>query len=106
MDNESNLEPIIRFIPIHLFSRQAHLMLNENGGRIPLLSFETCYLERFGVHCRPSTYGHSSILALLQAIPHLIVIRGRGPRRMITLHKEIGGKDSINFFMIFKSNDE
>ena len=74
-----------------LFSRQVHLLLNENGGRLLFANFESSYLERFGGQCRPSTYGHSSIISLLQSIFHLIVIRGKGPRRVLTLHREMAG---------------
>ncbi|XP_059351299.1 meiosis regulator and mRNA stability factor 1-like isoform X2 [Daphnia carinata] len=91
VDNESDSEPIVRFVPLFMFSRQVHILLNENGGRLLLTNFETSYLERFGVQCRPSYYGHSSIISLLQSILHLVVIRGKGPKRVITLHKEMAG---------------
>ncbi|XP_046650849.1 meiosis regulator and mRNA stability factor 1-like isoform X2 [Daphnia pulicaria] len=91
VDSESKTEPIVRFVPIMLFSRQVHLLLNENGGRLLFANFESSYLERFGVQCRPSTYGQSSIMSLLQSIRHLVVIRGKGPRRVLTLHREMAG---------------
>lgn len=91
VDNESDTEPVVRFVPLFMFSRQVHILLNENGGRLLLVNLETSYLERFGVQCRPSYYGHSSMISLLQSILHLIVIRGKGPKRVITLHKEMAG---------------
>ena len=97
VDDASKTEPIVRFVPIMLFSRQVHLLLNENGGRLLFANFESSYLERFGVQCRPSAYGHSSIISLLQSILHLVVIRGKGPRRVLTLHREMAGKNLFLF---------
>jgi len=80
---------VIRFTPLQLFSRQVHILLNENGGRIPLINLENYYTERFGTSCRPSNYGHSSILSILQAIPQLVVIRGKGTKRVLMINKEM-----------------
>lgn len=91
VDSDSDLEPVIRFTPLQLFSRQVHILLNENGGRIPLINFENYYTERFGNSCRPSNYGHSSILSILQAIPQLVVIRGKGTKRILMINKEMTG---------------
>lgn len=91
VDNESNTEPLVRFVPLRMFSRQVHFLLNENGGRLSLANLETCYLERFGIPIKPSSYGHSSVISLLQAIFFLVVIRGKGPKRFLTLHKEMAG---------------
>ena len=84
---------MIRFTPLQLFSRQVHILLNENGGRVPLSNFETFYNERFGTSCRPSNYGHSSILSLLQAISQLVVIRGKGTKRILMVNKEMTGNN-------------
>lgn len=104
VDDASKTEPIVRFVPIMLFSRQVHLLLNENGGRLLFANFESSYLERFGVQCRPSAYGHSSIISLLQSILHLVVIRGKGPRRVLTLHREMAGKNLLlfKFYIVFE----
>ena len=83
---------MVRFVPLFLFSRQVHILLNENSGRLLFVNFESSFLERFGVQCRPSAYGYSSIISLLQAIFHVVVIRGKGPRRVLTLHRDIVGK--------------
>ncbi len=92
MDNEVNSEPVVRFVPLLLFARQVHILLNENEGRLPLLNFEASFLERFGVTCRPVNYGYSNTPSLLQAIPQFVSLRGKGPRRVLVINREIEGK--------------
>lgn len=92
VDNESNTEPIVRFVPLLMFSRQVHILLNENGGRLLCGNLESFYAERFGIPLRPSNYGLPSIIALLQAIHHSFVIRGKGIRRVMTLHRDMAGE--------------
>ena len=98
MDNESHSEPVVRFVPLRLFSRQIHVLLNENGGRLLLANFETSFQERFGEAVRPSQYGHSNVTSLLQSISHSITLRGKGPRRVLMVARDVSGEILILFF--------
>jgi len=89
VDNDSFTEPMVRLVPLMLFSRQVHLLLNENGGRLPLSNFESAFVDRFGSVCRPSQYGHSNSTTLLQSLAHIVVLRGKGLRRVIVLSRDV-----------------
>ena len=103
MDNESESEPIVRFVPLHLFARQVHVLLKENGGRLLLSNFETNYTERFGL-CKPTQYDHTSISSLLQAVSNVVVLRGKGPRRVIILNREMAGNCKFTNIPIFSKD--
>lgn len=83
---------MVRLVPILLFARQVHILVNESGGRLAFSFFESSFLERFGVPCRPANYGHPNSTSLLQAIPQVVTMRGKGPRRVLMVNREIGGK--------------
>lgn len=85
---------VARLAPTVLFCRLVHALLNENGGKLPLASLETRFLERFGSPVRPSVYGFSSLHALLLSVQHLIILRGKGSKRFISMHKSIAGEIS------------
>ena len=44
--------------------------------------------RRFGVACKPSLLGFSTTASLLQSLPQLLVLRGKGPRRVLTLLRD------------------
>jgi len=89
VDDESFMEPVVRLVPLTLFSRQVHVLLNENSGRLLLANFDSAFLDRYGVPCQPSQYGHSSCTALLQSLTHVMTLRGKGPRRVIILNRDM-----------------
>lgn len=57
-------------------------------GKLPLQQFESAYANHFGVTLVPASYGHPSVVALLQAVTHVIAIRGKGFRRTILLQAD------------------
>ena len=73
-------------------------MLNENAGRLPLSSFETKFADKFAVECQPSLYGFQNCALLLQALSNLIVMRGKGSKRVLLVNKDMAGIcDSLSF---------
>ncbi|XP_033736360.1 meiosis regulator and mRNA stability factor 1-like isoform X2 [Pecten maximus] len=83
-DDES---AVISLTPLQAFARDVRLLLHEQG-RLYLTQFERMYKERFGVELKPALFGYPTTLALLQTIPYIANIRGKGPRKYCTLSSE------------------
>ncbi|OWF50825.1 meiosis arrest female protein 1 homolog isoform X2 [Mizuhopecten yessoensis] len=83
-DDES---AVISLTPLQAFARDVRLLLHEQG-RLYLTQFERVYKERFGVELKPALFGYPTTLALLQTIPYIANIRGKGPRKYCTLSPE------------------
>ncbi|XP_069956762.1 meiosis regulator and mRNA stability factor 1 isoform X4 [Cherax quadricarinatus] len=79
----------ICLVPLQIFARDLLTLLHESGGRMLLLNFDTAYLDRFGIACRPATYGFPNIVALVQALGDLVAVRGRGTKRILVLNREV-----------------
>ena len=74
----------------HAVSFQYHgLKIQLN---MDVFSFELAYAEHFGVALVPASYGYPSVAALLQAIPHVANIRGKGYRRTVLLCQDFQGE--------------
>jgi len=69
-------------------ARDLLTLLHEAGGRMLLLNFDTAYLDRFGVACRPAAYGFPNLVALVQSLGDLVAVRGRGAKRILVLNRE------------------
>lgn len=41
-------EEVIKLVPVQIFARDLLILLNEAGGRMLLMNFESFYLNRFG----------------------------------------------------------
>lgn len=41
-----------------------------------------------GIACRPATYGFPNIVALVQSLGDLVVVRGRGVKRILLLSQD------------------
>ncbi|XP_064094347.1 meiosis regulator and mRNA stability factor 1-like [Macrobrachium nipponense] len=78
----------IRLVPVQIFARDMLTLMHEAGGRMLLLNFDTAYLDRFGVACRPATYGFPNIVALVQSLGDLVAVRGRGTKRILVLNRD------------------
>ncbi|XP_050703178.1 meiosis regulator and mRNA stability factor 1-like isoform X2 [Eriocheir sinensis] len=78
----------IRLVPVQLFARDLLTVLHEAGGRMHLVNFDTAYIDRFGVACRPATYGFPNIVALVQSLGDLVTVRGRGMKRILVLNQD------------------
>ncbi|KAG1704422.1 Meiosis regulator and mRNA stability factor 1 [Nymphon striatum] len=50
---------------------------------------DVCTIEK--VPCQPALYGKANITALLQSIPDVAYLRGKGPKKMLILNKETSG---------------
>nr|XP_027216010.1 meiosis regulator and mRNA stability factor 1-like [Penaeus vannamei] len=81
-------EAKVNLVPLQMFARDLLTLLHEAGGRMLLLNFDTAYLDRFGVACRPATYGFPNIVALVQALGDLVAVRGRGTKRILVLNRD------------------
>lgn len=95
---------MVRFVPLILLARQIHILLNESGGKLLLANFESIFLERFGAPCRPVNYGQPNVTSLLQAIPHLVVIRGKGPKRVLMINRELAGIENDAYSTLLAYN--
>lgn len=80
----------VQLTSLQLFARDVYRLLSAtDSGRLALNSFEAAYLRTLGTAVQPAQYGFQSVVALLQAIPHTISIRGKGPKRVVILNKEL-----------------
>ncbi|KAK7082553.1 hypothetical protein SK128_020988 [Halocaridina rubra] len=78
----------IHLVPLQVFARDLLTLLHEAGGRMLMMNFDTAYLDRFGVACRPATYGFPNVVALVQTLGDLVSIRGRGTKRILILNRD------------------
>ncbi|XP_069125542.1 meiosis regulator and mRNA stability factor 1-like [Argopecten irradians] len=83
-DDES---AVISLTPLQAFARDVRLLLHEQG-RLYLTHFERMYKERFGVELKPALFGYPTTIALLQTIPYIANIRGKGSRKYCCLSSE------------------
>ncbi|CAH0384516.1 unnamed protein product [Bemisia tabaci] len=74
---------------LQLFARDIYRLLLNWNGRLALSNFEMAYLRMFGTAVQPAQYNHQTLLSLLQAVSHTVLIRGKGPRRILVLNKEL-----------------
>uniref|UniRef100_T1JDT7 Meiosis regulator and mRNA stability factor 1 n=1 Tax=Strigamia maritima TaxID=126957 RepID=T1JDT7_STRMM len=73
--------------PLQLFARNVHILLHDHHGKISLNNFEELYNQRFDVDCSPKDLGFPSLVALFQAIPEIVHVRGKG-KKTICLNRE------------------
>ncbi|CAH1794385.1 unnamed protein product, partial [Owenia fusiformis] len=78
----------VKLCPIQMFARDVWTLLRAQNGRLLLQHFEAIYADHYGSSLIPATYGYPSLLALLQAIPHVVSIRGKGYRRTVMLNQD------------------
>ncbi|KAB7499816.1 Meiosis arrest female protein 1-like protein [Armadillidium nasatum] len=81
-------EEEIKLVPLQIFARDLLILLNEAGGRMLLLNFESFYLNRFEVACRPANLGFPNLTALLQSFSDFVSIKGKRFKRIIVLNKD------------------
>ncbi|XP_023231451.1 meiosis regulator and mRNA stability factor 1-like [Centruroides sculpturatus] len=84
-------EGVVKLIPLLMLFRDILILLHENGGQLPLQNFESLFLKRFGVPCRPAQYGFPSIATMFNSQPDYFVIRGRRSKRIIMVNRETAG---------------
>ncbi|XP_026275264.1 meiosis regulator and mRNA stability factor 1 isoform X2 [Frankliniella occidentalis] len=83
--------------PLQMFARNVYQLLQDSEGRLPLSSFETSYIQRFGKAVQPAQYGFSSVSALLQALHDIITVKGKGQRRFLVLeHSQNDNTSNLN----------
>ncbi len=85
---------IIKLCPLQMFARDVRTLLRTYQGKLALNQFEAAYAQHFGVALVAASYGYPSTLALLQAISHVAVVRGKGYRSTVLLCQEFHGKTS------------
>ena len=81
-------DPIVKLSVLQQFARDTRTLLRAHQGRLALNMFEAAYAQHFGVSLVAASYGYPSTAALLQAIPHMATIRGKGFRRTVLLSQD------------------
>ena len=82
---------LVKLCPLQQFARDVRNFLSSLGGKILLSQFEEAYAQHFGISLVPASYGQPSVLALLQAIPNMVMVRGKGFHRMVLLLQNLKG---------------
>ena len=83
---------LVKLCPLQMFARDMRTLLRQYQGKLALSQFEVAYAQHFGVGLVPASYGYPSVISLLQAIPHVAMIRGRGCKRMVLLCQDFQGQ--------------
>ncbi|ELT96320.1 hypothetical protein CAPTEDRAFT_189894 [Capitella teleta] len=83
---------LVKLCPLQMFARDVRSLLLANQNHLPLCNFEASYANHFGVALVPASYGFPTPVDLLQAIPHVASIHGKGLRRMVWLHQNFQGQ--------------
>lgn len=86
--------------PLQVFARSVYQLLQECDGQLPLSTFETCYIQRFGKAVQPAQFGFSSLMALLQSLQDIFGIKGKGQRRFLVLETSA---ESNSYYIIVQS---
>ena len=82
---------VIELSTLQQFARDTRTLLRAHQGRLALNMFEAAYAQHFGVTLVAASYGYPSVAALLQAVPHMATIRGKGYRRTVLLSQDFQG---------------
>ncbi|XP_045105220.1 meiosis regulator and mRNA stability factor 1-like isoform X4 [Portunus trituberculatus] len=85
---DDDKDPKISLVPLQFFARDLLTLLHEAGGRMNLTNFDTAFVDRFGVACRPAAYGFPNIVALVQSLGDLVTVRGKGMKRILVLNQD------------------
>ncbi|KAK3909373.1 Meiosis regulator and mRNA stability factor 1 [Frankliniella fusca] len=83
-DADSSVE-FVTLKPLHIFARSVYQLLQDSDGRLPLSSFESSYIQRYGKAVQPAQLGFPSVSALLQALQDIVTVKGKGQRRFLVL---------------------
>ncbi|ODM96586.1 Meiosis arrest female protein 1 [Orchesella cincta] len=71
---------------------------------LPFAKLIPCYHAHFGRQCRVADYGHFSLTALLQTLPHIVQIMGAAQNRFLTLsHKAQMKRFATDTLRVLKS---
>lgn len=79
---------VIRLTALQTLARDIRHMLMRHG-RIPLHQFDKIFFEVHGVEMKPALHGFDCTHTLLQAIPHVVSVRGKGNRKYVQLSPAI-----------------
>ncbi|KAK6624222.1 hypothetical protein RUM44_011081 [Polyplax serrata] len=85
-------EVFVQLTPLSMFANQMYLLLSDYKGRIPLLNFESAYLEKFKKPCFPTDFGYPDVSSLLEAIPETVCVQNNGyytHKRVIALNPDL-----------------
>ena len=82
----------VKLSSLQRFARDVRTLLRCHQGRLSLSAVESAFSEHFGVALVPASYGYPSVAALLQAVPHVASIRGRGYRKSVLLCQDFQGE--------------
>lgn len=83
--SSNEMSGLTKMSPLQMFARDTRILLQVHQGKLALQHFELAYAQHYGVNIVAASYGLPSIVALLQSIPHVVTIRGRGLRRTLLL---------------------
>ena len=73
----------VRMSALQMLGNDICLLLKK--GCLALPSFAVAYQEMFTVDLKPALYGYPDMLGLLNGLPHIVRITGRGVRKTVEL---------------------
>lgn len=86
---------VVKLCALQQFARDVRTLLRCHQGKLSLAAFERAYAQHFGVALVPASYGQPSTAALLQAIPHVAQLRGKGYWRTVLLCHDYQGQFTL-----------
>ncbi|XP_041362324.1 meiosis regulator and mRNA stability factor 1-like isoform X2 [Gigantopelta aegis] len=75
---------VVKLTPLQTLGRNVRLLLMCHG-RLLLSELDTMYRDKYGVDINPALHGFSTLNSLLQTLPHIVLLKGRGIKRYIVL---------------------
>ncbi|XP_064638971.1 meiosis regulator and mRNA stability factor 1-like isoform X2 [Lineus longissimus] len=85
---------IVKLVALMEFARDVRSLLRIHKGRLPMQHFGSAYRDHFGTELKPAAYGFPNIDILLQSLPHLLQIKGKGFKRVMYLNTDFLDKFS------------
>uniref|UniRef100_T1IAR4 HTH OST-type domain-containing protein n=1 Tax=Rhodnius prolixus TaxID=13249 RepID=T1IAR4_RHOPR len=89
VDVKEENEIFIKLTPLYQLARRISIILAKNEGRLTISSLENAYFREHQQSIHPNDLGYSNLQSLLAALPEILVLRGKGLRRVVLLNKEI-----------------
>jgi hypothetical protein len=90
----------VTLAPMRIFARELTQLLEDFGGSLMLGNVDAVYMQKYGRPLRPAQMGYPSLLALLQAIPEDVEVRGkhRAKRVCLTGTESSTSEESLSSF--------
>jgi len=82
----SKNEEYVQLTPLQMVARNIRDLLKEEKCKFTVEQLESAYFHKYGTSLKAEDYGFNRTTSLLAAIPDIVDVRGRGSRKLVSLH--------------------